>query len=243
MGLRGAGRTRARPCCPPCSATCCSADSISWPLRLLDKIADEDEELAALEEVLARHEPGYERDPTKKIQLLNHLGHLKHAEGRRAGRPVPEGHGRGRALRRRRGAAAPEERGRGAASRCWSCSPPTRKRACASGCRSARGSPSSAGWCSGHRGGGREEAARRVPAGSRRPHQEASAKADAPDVRDRQDAVPRRDDIKSVLLIGSGPDRHRSGLRVRLFRHPGRQGAARKRATGSSSSTRTRPRS
>jgi HEAT repeat protein len=55
-----------------------SADSISWPLRLLQKVADKNEELAALQEVLARHEPGYERDPTKKIQLLNHLGSLKH---------------------------------------------------------------------------------------------------------------------------------------------------------------------
>lgn len=55
-----------------------SADSISWPLRVLDKVADKDEEIAALEEVVARHEPGYERDPTKKIQLLNHLGHLAH---------------------------------------------------------------------------------------------------------------------------------------------------------------------
>ena len=28
--------------------------------------------------MLARHEPGYERDPTKKIQLLTHLAGLKH---------------------------------------------------------------------------------------------------------------------------------------------------------------------
>ncbi len=55
-----------------------SADSISWPLRLLQKVADRQEELVALEEVLARHEPGYERDPTKKIQLLNYLGGFKH---------------------------------------------------------------------------------------------------------------------------------------------------------------------
>jgi hypothetical protein len=53
------------------------ADSISWPLRLLDKVADRETELAALREVLERHEPGYERDPTKKIQLLNHLAGLK----------------------------------------------------------------------------------------------------------------------------------------------------------------------
>src|SRR2546430_16445225 len=46
-----------------------SADSISWPLRLLDRLApNKDAEIAMLEEVLARHEPGYERDPTKKQQ-------------------------------------------------------------------------------------------------------------------------------------------------------------------------------
>jgi len=58
-----------------------AADSISWPLRLLERIAaGKDEEVAVVEEVLARHEPGYERDPTKKIQLLNHLGALKHGK-------------------------------------------------------------------------------------------------------------------------------------------------------------------
>jgi hypothetical protein len=56
-----------------------SADSISWPLRVLDRVVpSKDEEMAMLEEVLARHEPGYERDPTKKMQLLSHLGTLKH---------------------------------------------------------------------------------------------------------------------------------------------------------------------
>lgn len=56
-----------------------AASSVSWPLRVLEKVAaDRDQELAAIEEVLARHEPGYERDPTKKIQLLSHLGLLRH---------------------------------------------------------------------------------------------------------------------------------------------------------------------
>jgi HEAT repeat protein len=54
-----------------------SADSISWPLRLLDKVADREKELVMLREILERHEPGYERDPTKKIQLLNHLAAFK----------------------------------------------------------------------------------------------------------------------------------------------------------------------
>ena len=52
-----------------------SADSISWPLRLLDKVVDTKEgQIDVIAEVLERHEPGYERDPTKKIQLLTHLG-------------------------------------------------------------------------------------------------------------------------------------------------------------------------
>ena len=50
--------------------------------------------------------------------------------------------------------------------------------------------------------------------------------------------MPQRTDISSVLVIGSGPDRHRPGLRVRLLRHPGLPGAARPRACGSSWSTR-----
>ena len=37
--------------------------------------------------------------------------------------------------------------------------------------------------------------------------------------------MPKRTDISSILIIGAGPDRHRPGLRVRLFRHPGLQGA------------------
>lgn len=54
-----------------------AADSISWPLRLLDRVASKEYELEVVAKVLAAHEPGYERDPTKKIQLLNHLAGLK----------------------------------------------------------------------------------------------------------------------------------------------------------------------
>ncbi len=55
-----------------------AAESISWPLRVLDKIvATKDEVISVLAEVMQRHEPGYERDPTKKIQLLNHLAGIK----------------------------------------------------------------------------------------------------------------------------------------------------------------------
>jgi hypothetical protein len=57
-----------------------AADSISWPLRLLDKVVDGKEgRIDLIAQVLERHEPGYERDPTKKIQLLTQLAGLKHA--------------------------------------------------------------------------------------------------------------------------------------------------------------------
>lgn len=55
-----------------------SAESISWPLRLLDKIvATRDEVIDVIAGAMERHQPGYERDPTKKIQLLNHLAGIK----------------------------------------------------------------------------------------------------------------------------------------------------------------------
>jgi hypothetical protein len=58
-----------------------SADSVSWPLRVLQKIApSKDAEVDLVAKILARHEPGYERDPTKKIQLIRHLGLMKHAK-------------------------------------------------------------------------------------------------------------------------------------------------------------------
>ncbi len=57
-----------------------SAESISWPLRLLEKVvATKDEQIDVVAAVLERHEPGYERDPTKKIQLISHIGGIKSA--------------------------------------------------------------------------------------------------------------------------------------------------------------------
>jgi len=57
-----------------------SADSISWPLRLLDKVvATKDEQIDVVAAALERHEPGYERDPTKKVQLLSHISGFKNA--------------------------------------------------------------------------------------------------------------------------------------------------------------------
>ena len=38
--------------------------------------------------------------------------------------------------------------------------------------------------------------------------------------------MPRRNDIHRILIVGSGPDRHRPGLRIRLLRHAGVQSPA-----------------
>jgi hypothetical protein len=66
-----------------------AADSVSWPLRVLQKVApNKDAEIDAIAEVLARHEPGYERDPTKKIQLIRHLGLMKHKSRPSSWRPT-----------------------------------------------------------------------------------------------------------------------------------------------------------
>jgi hypothetical protein len=58
------------------------AESLSWPLRVLDKIAEtgaaQDELLKALDELLAREEPGYTRDPGRKLELLSFLSELAH---------------------------------------------------------------------------------------------------------------------------------------------------------------------
>ena len=55
--------------------------------------------------------------------------------------------------------------------------------------------------------------------------------------------MPRRDDLHKILIIGSGPDRHRPGLRVRLLGHPGLQGAARGGLRGRARQLATRRRS
>lgn len=49
------------------------AGSLAYPLRVLGKIATKDQILEVIDEILAREEPGYTRDPTRKLQVLNWL--------------------------------------------------------------------------------------------------------------------------------------------------------------------------
>jgi HEAT repeat protein len=61
------------------------ADSIAWGLRLLDEVATDDEAWPVLERLCERNDNSYTRDPSKKNQLVHHLGEQKDP---RAGRAV-----------------------------------------------------------------------------------------------------------------------------------------------------------
>lgn len=49
---------------------------LSWGLRLLEEIFDEHTQWKVVDELLQDYEPGYERDPSKKLQLLNYVGRM-----------------------------------------------------------------------------------------------------------------------------------------------------------------------
>ena len=152
-----------------------------------------------LKAVLERHEPGYERDPTKKIQLLNHLASVKDDRVPPLVAPyladMDEGvrYAAVEALVRHKNEEAAREP-------LLQHSSPTARRACASGCRSPKASPSTAGW------------SKATAARSRRSFPSSSSwtaratsrrKPDAATTRDL--IMPKRTDIKTVMLIGSGP--------------------------------------
>lgn len=60
----------------PCKTFCLEYDNIAWALRIIEEIADEDQEWDILDALLEQHPPGYERDPSKKIQLLTHVAEI-----------------------------------------------------------------------------------------------------------------------------------------------------------------------
>jgi hypothetical protein len=64
---------------PAAKAFCLEHDNIAWALRIIEDVADEAQEWEILDALLAQHPPGYERDPSKKIQLLTHLAEIEEA--------------------------------------------------------------------------------------------------------------------------------------------------------------------
>jgi hypothetical protein len=61
----------------PTKTFCIESDNIAWALRIVEDVADEAQEWDILDALLERHPPGYERDPSKKLQLLTHLAEIE----------------------------------------------------------------------------------------------------------------------------------------------------------------------
>jgi hypothetical protein len=57
------------------------AKTVSYPLRVLEKIASPGRLFEMVDELLEREEPGYTRDPTRKVQILGWLGEWRGARG------------------------------------------------------------------------------------------------------------------------------------------------------------------
>ncbi|MFH0902598.1 MAG: hypothetical protein V2A73_18365 [Pseudomonadota bacterium] len=64
------------------------SETLSFPLRVLERVTSGERLLAIIDELLAREELGYTRDPSKKIQLLNWLAEWKGAPAREIARRV-----------------------------------------------------------------------------------------------------------------------------------------------------------
>src|SRR5690606_27580247 len=67
-----------------------NANAISYPLRVMESICRGERALEIIDEVMADNEPGYSRDPTKKIDLITFLAEWKGAGDEQVvGRVVP----------------------------------------------------------------------------------------------------------------------------------------------------------
>ncbi|WP_428268074.1 hypothetical protein [Haliangium sp.] len=50
-----------------------STTTIAWPLRILERVAGSDQILELIDELLADEDPGYTRDTTKRVQIIDWL--------------------------------------------------------------------------------------------------------------------------------------------------------------------------
>ncbi len=62
-----------KPMLAPITKFCRESESIAWALRIVEDIANEDEEWALLDVLLDVHPVGYERDSAAKLQMLTHV--------------------------------------------------------------------------------------------------------------------------------------------------------------------------
>ena len=56
-----------------------TADALGYPLEILGRIAKHDQVLEAIDEVLATEEPGYTRDPKRRIDVIDWLAEYEEA--------------------------------------------------------------------------------------------------------------------------------------------------------------------
>ncbi len=61
---------------PAAREFCLNNDNIAWVLRIVEDRANEREEWELFDALLEKHPPGYERDPSKKQQLLAHIAEV-----------------------------------------------------------------------------------------------------------------------------------------------------------------------
>ncbi|HET6585226.1 MAG TPA: HEAT repeat domain-containing protein [Nannocystaceae bacterium] len=61
---------------PPLKQFCLESDNVAWALRILEDVANEQEEWEVLDAMLARHPPEYARDPKTKLQILTHVAEI-----------------------------------------------------------------------------------------------------------------------------------------------------------------------
>lgn len=61
---------------PAAKEFCLESENIAWVLRVVEELASEQQEWDILDALLAKHPPGYQRDPAAKVQMLTHLQEL-----------------------------------------------------------------------------------------------------------------------------------------------------------------------
>lgn len=62
---------------PAVKKFCLNADSVAWALRIVEDVADESQEWDIIDALLEKHPPGYERDASKKQQILTHVAEIE----------------------------------------------------------------------------------------------------------------------------------------------------------------------
>ncbi len=62
-----------KPMLRPIAQFCRESESIAWALRIVEDVANEDEEWELIAKLLEIHQVGYERNSSAKLQMLTHI--------------------------------------------------------------------------------------------------------------------------------------------------------------------------